>query len=176
MVEICRIHSAALAHQTYGVNAQLANLPKYESDPEIPEIARVLDLTIDPEVILRKRPMDYPSLIVSMQNVANSDREFGDVYRDSRDVLVNIDIVVSATDPAPSARDVLYYIRAILRCLKDLMEPLHSDDQEQNGIQLVAMNAVDWGPVNIELPSGRIVGTVIPSYYIRDSLPSRTSQ
>lgn len=171
MVEICRIHSAALRHPTYGVNAQLATIPMYPEDPALPTIARVLDVTEDPEVIRGVRPLDFPALIVSLQSPIDAEREFGDVLRDNLAAQVFIDIVVGAQDPAPSARDTLYYIRAILRCLKDMMSPENEADVFVHGIRLVAMNKVQWGPMNLELPTGKIVGTVVPDYLIRDTLP-----
>ncbi len=170
MIEVIRIVSAALVHATYGVNVQLETVPLAEEHRKPHPIVKFLDATEDDEVLVQPRPLDYPAIVTSIQTRAESDSEFGGVFRDWNSVEVFIDLIVGTAD-AFSARDVLYTLRAIVKCLHDLMDPVNTEDTQLNNICIFQINSIAIEPAALELPSGMIVGTVIPNFFVRDQQP-----
>lgn len=176
MVEFIRIMSRALKNETYGVNAQIANLPHDFNDPPIPQIKAIIDSTQKDEDVAALgrgiQVLDSPVLVVTLQNPIESNVEFADVMRQYNDCDIFIDIVVASLDAAPTTRDLLYIIRAIIACIRDLMAEENNDtDQNMNDICYESLNRITWGPVNQQIEGGVIVGTVIPNFNIRDRNP-----
>lgn len=173
MVELVRMITAALAHPTYGVNAQIKALTPDDGDNLPPTIVKILDVTRpDSDIILdQSRILDWPVLVVSLQNPIEGDREFGEVMRDYTTTEVFIDLVVGGRDAGLSTADVLYTIRCIIRTLRDLLAEANAADVVRGGICLLFLNRLTWGPVAAELPSGMIVGTVVPDFAVRDTQP-----
>lgn len=170
MIEVIRVVTAALQHDTYGVNKQLQTIPLAEGHRKPKLVKRFLDASENDEVLVAPRPLDYPSIVVSMQTRAESDSEMGGVFRDWNSVEIFIDLIVGTADVF-SARDVLYTLRAIIKSLHDLMDPVNSSDTQQNNVCIIAINSIAFEPAALELPSGLIVGTVIPNFFVRDQQP-----
>ena len=67
MVELVRMVADALRNDVFGINKQLLVIPRDVGDPVISPIVRVMDITEDVDTLGDVTPLDWPSLLVSLQ-------------------------------------------------------------------------------------------------------------
>lgn len=171
IVETIRTWTDWLKDPTYGVNAQLANVPKDAGDPVPTNIAFIGDQTRDKVVAQWKEPQDFPALYVTMDGPAVGAGEVGTIHRDYDSVVVAIRYLVRNPDAEEALRDTFYTLRAIVRSVKDLAHNDQAPQRTRNGIYIGTVKSIAYGQWREGVGNATATGVVTITQDVRDSSP-----
>lgn len=176
IAEVLEITAEAYRDGSYGVNAQLPNVPVYtglgHSTP--PNVSEVVTTLGSDKVAHEESPVNSPTLILAAGTAFQLDGEPMTDHIDGRQGTVTTLYYTTEKNYAKALRHASYTLRAALWTLVDLFDPQRSGseaDREEHGIQLVGMEAHRFFSTTIELDTGAITGELTSTYQVRELLP-----
>jgi len=161
-----------LGNGTYGVNAQLATLPRIGADTQ-PANVTILDERQHGSAVRGqfKRDQTFPVLVVRVPDEFELDLVINFAVRDAPLLPVLIAYATKNQDSAAAARDSLYTMQALEKSLHALWTNGAQADREQGSVRIVMPKGLRHK--NLYTPLGDTMETtgIIASYYVRDSSP-----
>lgn len=172
ILETVRVVSAALENLTYGVNAQLASLDIDSGDTVPTNIVTIGNETEDFLVAMGRVVTPFPSLSVALDGDADLDGEVLTTIRDA-EIPIAIRMGLSNDQAQNGLRDTYYYLRAVIKTLRDLSSNSNIADRTRNNICVAEILELTHRPLfrEIEDTNGIVTGQLIVTYKVRDVNP-----
>ena len=164
----------ALEHDTYGVNAKLAGLPRYPDDERPTPVRRVLAQARDDEAQRGNPGSDLPVLVVAQAAQVNWEGEVTVSKRDTTGIGLRMAVgyvtVETAITTARGYRHTSYTMRALGRTLRDWLSNANQADRVKHGIQV--RDSLGWqlDPIPREfLDTGLVIAAALyVDLFVRD--------
>lgn len=170
--ELTRIVADAMANGTYGVNAQLPNVPKDAGDPVPPDVVEVVDDTRHDLRQRQRAASAWPVLAVYQPEAGEVDGEVSQSQRRSDSFPVLVEYQALEAHTAAVGRDASYTLRAILRTL----DRLQADEtaRTRNQVQLEVITVMRAGPPDViqEVRQPQVAAAVLLDCQLRDFAPT----
>lgn len=173
ILEATRLIAAALADATYGVNATLDNAPTDTGVTEAPAVT-VLNSTTDGRVarggVPNLEPSEFPALLVT-PNDAPVDQMSPGVrpWPPDATVTVLIRYACHAIDTAKCERDTSQTIRAVWRCLGQLMQqPANGRARTMAQVALVSIRSMQAATLYESSNDTLVTGGVLVTCHMLD--------
>ena len=157
IAEALRLTSAWLQHGTYGLNAQLAAVPRDAGDPQ-PANFTVFATEVDHEdAALGRLPTAAPAVVITVEsaNVVNDEaaHEIGD-----GSVVLNVRLSVTAdADAKDMKRDASYSLRALMWCFRKwVVQDVNATTRKKNSVAILEIGRCEFNSL-YETVDDRIV-------------------
>lgn len=187
-IEATRIVADWLRDLTTGINAWLPSVPRDGGDPAPPQIAAwadpndagsglaVFDDTRHAWVSLNGDPPATPCLIVKVTgsvDVTGSPWPNGEYRTTTAPIQVAVTYVVANADSPGAVRDGDYTLRAVARCVRELMKDANDASRTRNSVKLIAqVNPLQYFALADVVGSARWAGGLVLNFEAEDGDPS----
>lgn len=175
--EALRMHTAWLKHETHGVNAMLALVPRYlgeddlEEAPAVPDVALITDETVNTKVAMGLVPKELPALLLTLDiGDAAEDQQAEDMGDGQFGVILRY--CVKEEHAAVATRWAGYTLRATVWSLRRLYQEMvsgASEAREANGVQLIRAGKILWEPRYQPVGDGHVSGALKITIDYRDT-------
>ena len=172
ILETVRMIAAALDDATIGVNATRASVPT-ATGVSAPPAVTVLDSTTDGRVgrggVPSLDPSEYPALLVSPADQPVDQQTPGArPWPPDATVTVLVRYVTSNTDTAAAERDTSQTIRAVWRCMGQLMLPAGVALRTVAQVSLVSIRSMQAATLYESSEDTIVTGGVLVTCHVRD--------
>lgn len=156
------------------INTYLATVPLlFPSDGPLKAVAYVGNEFEDDRVAQAEAPPKTPALYVLWDAPANVTAELAtNTHRDFEGLVVSVRVLLErSTHDAKAMRDLDYYGRAVIRCLRALLDNDQAPQREMLGVELVGATGLTFSPFQDDAPGDILSGAVIVTLFLRDWSP-----
>lgn len=142
--EVLRLATAWAQHGTYGVNAQLAAVPRDVGDSQPAALTVFANESQHEEAALGQLPVSVPALVLTIESAAMLNDEVVHEIGDG-EVVLNLRIVVADVDAKDAKRDASYYLRALQWCVRKwtLQDP-GGATRAKNSVAILEFGRMDF--------------------------------
>lgn len=172
IVEALRMVTDRLNDATYGVNALLTSTPLDAGDsaPSSIPSTSILDATRDGNVARGRLPATLPGIAVNLRAVSGLEN-YPSAADAEADLTVVIRFGVDKNITEQGARDASYYLRTVVRVLKNwhLADP---SVRTRNTVCLLTCTEMQLVPLWEDLSDSIVTGAVVATYHVRDLTPT----
>jgi len=171
-VATVRMVAETLRDVATGVEWQLDGFTFDENDTRPERLAAILDPTADDAAVSHKDVPDWPVLVVTAEQPSTiALAGVQGFVIDAPNLLVSVAYATRATvEPAQAWRDADYTMRAVIKALNAGLFAADKGAARTRGpITLVKRNAMTYGPVDVDVPGGKVRGALLLDLYVRDN-------
>lgn len=170
ILEAVHLVGEGLRHPQFGVNAQLANVPRFGNDPPPPQIRRIYDAAFDHEAAIKPETLDTPCLIVRPNGDVRMTPEQMSPPDRFGDVPVLIRLCWQKIEAEQAFRNTFYIMRAIIFTLDWFNANAQSNSARSiHEVQLWAMKELTFGEFAEEVGDTMVTGAVACLWQTRDA-------
>ena len=166
--ETLRLAAAWIQHATYGVNAQLDNVPRDGGDTQPADVAIVADESQHEDSALGRAPATVPAIVITIESATMIDdtvvHEVGD-----GEVVLNIRLFVADVDAKDAKRDASYYLRALSWCLRKwIVQDPGATTRTRNSVQVLAIGRMEFNALYETVQDRIVAGGARVTLTVRD--------
>jgi hypothetical protein len=170
MQEILLVHTRALASGVYGVNVQLATLPRSSGHAAPPNIAAIYTGDDDVRMAYGEKGETWPALVVLDEDDGEWEGEIATKDRDG-DVRITTLYVPRDRDDALTYRNSSYTRRAIVKAIRRFLATSGDPERHENNVFLIIASKLRYRPRAEDIRGIPHAGGVTVTYRVRDRAP-----
>jgi len=154
--ETLRRATAWLQDATYGVNAQLAAVPRDAGDAQPANVVVFADEASHEDAALGRSPETVPAIVVTVESARMINDQVVHEVGDG-EVVLNLRLYVADVDAKDAKRDASYYLRALSWCVRKwVAQSPGGSARTKNSVQIVEIGAMEFNAL-YESKDDRIV-------------------